>query len=81
MLTSRSGVLTFSEFERLVQLLKMRPEVEEIFHQNADMSFPTSGQQGISKEGLLTFCRDMQKMHENEGSPTIDRIFERFSII
>lgn len=77
---SRSGVLTFSEFERLVQLLKMRPEVEEIFHQNADMSFPTSGQQGISKEGLLTFCRDMQKMHENEGSPTIDRIFERFSI-
>jgi phosphatidylinositol phospholipase C delta len=78
---NRSGFLTFSEFERLVQLLKMRPEVEEIFHQNADMSFPTSAQQGISREGLLTFCRDMQKMHESEGSPTIDRIFERFSII
>lgn len=75
---NRSGLLTFSEFERLVQLLKMRPEVEEIFQKQADMTFPTSSQRGISRNGLFKFCRDVQKMHECETS-IIDRIFERFS--
>ena len=73
--TNGSGHLTFPKFEKLVQILKVRPEIHDIFEKVADMEF--SKFRGISKAGIMTFCRNVQKMQMDDQG--LERMYERFS--
>lgn len=73
-----NGQLTFSKFEKLVQMLKVRPEIQSIFTTIADMTFPRSETRGISKEALLKFGTESQKIHLSDK--ILDHMFERFSL-
>lgn len=72
-----SGQLTFSEFEKLIQLLKARPEIKGIFDQHADLTLPCSGARGLSREALFAFCQNVQKITSTELE--LQRMFDKFS--
>lgn len=78
--TDGSGRLTFSNFRKLVQMLKVRPEIQSIFKAISDMVFPQSKAEGISRVALLEFCTKVQKLALNPED-IVEHIFERYSLV
>lgn len=73
-----TGNLTFSKFEKLVQMLKVRPEIQEIFEKAVDMVFPNSQVSGISLKGVAKFCSNVQMM--TLDSDAVGKLFGYFSL-
>lgn len=76
--TKGSGHLTFAEFEKLVQMLKVRPDIQDLFEATSDICLPESKVSAISEDALFAFCKTVQRMEVNES--TFESLFERFSL-
>lgn len=70
-------VVSFSNFQQLIQLLRSRPEITNLFKTYVDIKLPQTSADAISADAFRKFCIETQKMDASDEE--IDCIFEQFS--
>lgn len=68
-----SGYLNFPEFQKFVQLLKEREEIQDIWK---DVVFDTEA--GMTKSEFKSFLRDVQKVDVVADKVYVDKVFRKF---